>query len=296
MKIKKVGIVANIEKAKIAQYTKSLKEWLEEKAVEVFLSVEIAGKMGVRGGLKWDDLARKSELLIVLGGDGTMLRTARYVAKYNVPILGINVGSFGYLTEVNLNEMHSTLELILSGKFTAEKRMMLAVAIKHGKTITNVGDVLNDAVIDRGNLSRVNELATAVNGEYLTTYKGDGLIISTPTGSTAYSLSAGGPIVFPAKDLIIINPICPHTLTNRPIIFPADSNLSITLSSKGKGVTLTLDGQESYQIRSGDVVTIKKSKYVTMLVLSPLRSYWEILRSKLGWGGLPSGAGKRKNA
>jgi NAD+ kinase len=296
MKIKKVGIVANIEKAKIAQYTKSLKEWLEEKAVEVFLSVEIAGKMGVRGGLKWDDLARKSELLIVLGGDGTMLRTARYVAKYNVPILGINVGSFGYLTEVNLNEMHSTLELILSGKFTAEKRMMLAVAIKHGKTITNVGDVLNDAVIDRGNLSRINELATAVNGEYLTTYKGDGLIISTPTGSTAYSLSAGGPIVFPAKDLIIINPICPHTLTNRPIIFPADSNLSITLSSKGKGVTLTLDGQESYQIRSGDVVTIKKSKYVTMLVLSPLRSYWEILRSKLGWGGLPSGAGKRKNA
>ena len=296
MKIKKVGIVAHIEKAKIAQYTNSLKKWLEEKAVEVFLSVEIAGKIGVRNGLKWDELARKSELLIVLGGDGTMLRTARYVAKYNVPILGINMGSFGYLTEVNLNEMHSTLELILSGKFTAEKRMMLAVAIKHGKIITNVGDVLNDVVIDRGNLSRINELETAVNGEYLTTYKGDGLIISTPTGSTAYSLSAGGPIVFPAKDLIIINPICPHTLTNRPIIFPADSNLSITLSSKGKGATLTLDGQESHRIRSGDVVTIKKSKYVTMLVLSPLRSYWEILRSKLGWGGLPSGVGKRKNA
>jgi NAD+ kinase len=296
MKIKKVGIVANIEKVKIAQYTRSLKEWLEEKAVEVFLSAEIAGKMGVLNGLKWDELARKSELLIVLGGDGTMLRTARYVAKYNLPILGINMGSFGYLTEVNLNEMHSTLELILSGKFTVEKRMMLAVVIKHGKTITNVGDVLNDVVINRGNLSRINELETGVNGEYLTTYKGDGLIISTPTGSTAYSLSAGGPIVFPGKDLIIINPICPHTLTNRPIIFPADSNLSITLSSKGKGATLTLDGQESYRIKSGDVVTIKKSKYVTILVLSPLRSYWEILRSKLGWGGLPSGAGKRKNA
>ncbi len=296
LKIKKIGIVANIEKAKIAQHAKSLKEWLEEKGNEVFLEAQIAAKAGIGVGLKWDELARKSQLLVVLGGDGTMLRAARYVAKHGVPILGINMGSFGYLTEVNLNEMHSALELILGGKFVAEKRMMLDVSIKHGKTITNVGDVLNDVVINRGNLSRITELETSVDGEYLTTYKGDGLIISTPTGSTAYSLSAGGPIVFPGKDLIIINPICPHTLTNRPIIFPQDSNLKITLWSKGRGATLTLDGQESYQIKSGDVVTIKKSKYVTKLVLSPHRSYWEILRSKLGWGGLPSGAGKRKNA
>ncbi len=296
MKIKKVGIVANIEKVKIAELAKSLKKWLEEKNTEVFLEAQIAAKTGIGGGLKWDELAAKSQLIVVLGGDGTMLRAARYVARYGVPILGINMGSFGYLTEVNLNEMHSALELILGGKFVAEKRMMLTIAIKHGKTVANVGDVLNDAVINRGNLSRITELETAVDGEYLTTYKGDGLIISTPTGSTAYSLSAGGPIVFPAKDLIIINPICPHTLTNRPIIFPQDANLEITLWSKGRGATLTLDGQESYQIESGDVVTIKKSQYAIKLVLSPHRSYWEILRSKLGWGGLPSGAGKRKNA
>ncbi len=156
--------------------------------------------------------------------------------------------------------------------------------------------VLNDVVINRGDLSRMNELEMAVNGEYLTTYKGDGLIVSTPTGSTAYSLSAGGPIVFPGKDLIIINPICPHTLTNRPIIFSEDSNLKITLWSKDKGAMLTLDGQEAYKIISGDVVTVKKSKHVTMLVLSPYRSYGEILRSKLGWGDLPPGARKRKNA
>lgn len=296
LKIKKVGIVANIEKVKIARHAKSLKEWLEEKNTEVFLEAQIASKMGVRSGLKWDELASKSQLLVVLGGDGTMLHAARHVAKHGIPILGINMGSFGYLTEVNLNEMHLALELILGGKFVAEKRMMLDVAIKHGKTITNAGDVLNDVVINRGNLSRITELETSVDDEYLTTYKGDGLIISTPTGSTAYSLSAGGPIVFPSKDLIIINPICPHTLTNRPIIFPQDSNLKITLWSKGRGATLTLDGQESYQIESGDVVIIKKSKYVTKLVLSPHRSYWEILRSKLGWGGLPSGAGKRENA
>jgi NAD+ kinase len=296
VKISKIGMVANIEKAKTAQHTGALKKWLEEKGAEVFLSAEIADKMGIPGGLKWDELARKAQLLVVLGGDGTMLRAARHIARHNVPILGINMGSFGYLTEVNLNEMHSTLELILRGKFEAEKRMMLSVVIKHGKTTISVGDVLNDVVINRGNLSRMIELETAVDAEYLTTYKGDGLIISTPTGSTAYSLSAGGPIVFPGKDLIIINPICPHTLTNRPIIFPQDAKLQITLWSKEKGATVTLDGQESYSLSSGDAVTIKKSKFVTKLVLSPHRSYWEILRSKLNWGGLPSGAGKRNNA
>ncbi|PKN53022.1 MAG: NAD(+) kinase [Deltaproteobacteria bacterium HGW-Deltaproteobacteria-13] len=296
MKLKRIGIVANIEKEKMADHVKSLKKWLEEKGLEVFLGTEISQKIALGGGLKWNDLARKSQLVVALGGDGTMLRTARYVAEYKVPILGINMGGLGYLTEVNLNEMHSTLELVIQGKFTAEKRMMLNVSLKHGKTVTNVGDVLNDVVINRGSLSRMNELEMEVNGKYLTTYKGDGLIVSTPTGSTAYSLSAGGPIVFPGKDLIIINPICPHTLTNRPIIFSEDSNLKITLWSKDNGAVLTLDGQETYRMTSGDVVTVKKSKQVTMLIISPYRSHAEILRSKLGWGDLPPGAKKKKNA
>jgi NAD+ kinase len=296
MKIKRIGIVANVEKEKMADHVKALKKWLEGKGIEVFLGAESAQKMTLGGGLKWNDLARKSQLVVVLGGDGTMLRTARYVAEYWVPIMGINMGSFGYLTEINLNEMHSALELAIAGKFTAEKRMMLNVSIKHGKTLTNVGDVLNDVVINRGSLSRMNELDMEVNGTYLTTYKGDGLIVSTPTGSTAYSLSAGGPIVFPGQDLIIINPICPHTLTNRPVIFSEDSNLKITLWSKDNGAVLTLDGQETYQMTSGDVVTVKKSKQVTMLIISPYRSHAEILRSKLGWGDLPPGAKKKKNA
>ena len=296
LKIRKIGIVANIEKENISDHVKSLKKWLGEKRVEVFLEMGISEKMGFRNGLQWNELAKKSEMIVALGGDGTMLRTAHYLAGHRVPVLGINLGSFGYLTEVNLNEIHSTLELIISGKFVTEKRMMLDVSIKHGKTTTNVGSVLNDVVINRGDLSRMNELEMAVNGSYLTTYKGDGLIVSTPTGSTAYSLSAGGPIVFPGKDLIIINPICPHTLTNRPIIFSDDSNLKITLWSKDKGAMLTLDGQEAYKIKSGDVVTIKRSRHATTLVLSPYRSYGEILRSKLGWGDLPPGAKKRKNA
>ena len=296
MKIKKIGIVANIEKEKIGEHVKSLKKWLEAKGVEVFLEEEISRKVALDGGLKGNELARKSQLVVVLGGDGTMLRAARLAAGHKVPILGINMGSFGYLTEVNVNEIHSTLELIIQGKFATEKRMMLDISIKHGKTITNVGSVLNDVVINRGSLSRMNELELEVDGTYLTTYKGDGLIVSTPTGSTAYSLSAGGPIVFPGKDLIIINPICPHTLTNRPIIFSENSNLKITLWSKDKGAMLNLDGQQSYKIVSGDVVIVKRSRHTTMLVLSPYRSYGEILRSKLGWGDLPPGAKKRKNA
>jgi NAD+ kinase len=296
MKIKRIGIIANLEKEKIADHVRSLKKWLEERQVKVFLEMEISRTIALDGGLSRTDLAKKSELIVVLGGDGTMLRAARYVAGHKVPILGINMGSFGYLTEVNLNEIHSALELIIRGEFEIEKRMMLDVSIRHGKTVTNVGSVLNDVVINRGSLSRMNEFEMEVNGKYLTTYKGDGLIVSTPTGSTAYSLSAGGPIVFPGKDLIIINPICPHTLTNRPIIFAEDSNLKITLWSKDKGAILTLDGQEAYKIVSGDVVTVKRSRHATMLVLSPYRSYGEILRSKLGWGDLPPGARKKKNA
>ena len=296
MKIRKVGIVANIEKEKIAEYAKSLKGWLEERGVEVFIEAETAAKIGVRGGLACENIARRAQLVVVLGGDGTMLRTARYVAKYNVPIVGINMGNFGYLTEVNLNEMHSALELILAGNYVTEKRMMLDVAVSRGKTIIAAGTVLNDVVINRGNLSRIIELEITINNMYLTTYKADGLIISTPTGSTAYSLSAGGPIVYPEKDLIVINPICPHTLTNRPIICPENSDLQVKIWSKEKGATLTLDGQESYRIRSGDIIDVKKSSSITKLILSPHRSYWEILRSKLGWGGLPSGAKRRKNA
>jgi len=296
MKIKKVGIIANIEKDNIAGFADALRKWLENRKIKVSLEANIAAAIGKSGGFKIEDLASKVDLIAVLGGDGTMLRTARYVAQHPVPIVGINMGTFGYLTEVNLNETYAALELILKGVFLTEKRMMLDVKIRRGNKTIGSGIVLNDVVINRGNLSRIVELETAINKQYLTTYKSDGLIVSTPTGSTAYSLSAGGPIVFPGKELIIINPICPHTLTNRPVIFPETSDLQITLWSKESGATVTLDGQESYRISSGDVMTIRKSKYYTRLVLSPHRGYGEILRSKLGWGSLPTGTGKRKNA
>lgn len=295
MKIKKVGIIANVEKENIAGFTAKLKKWLEGRGRKIFLEANIAAMVG-SAGFKIEDLAPRVDLIAVLGGDGTMLRTARYVACHPVPIVGINMGTFGYLTEVNLNETYAAFELILKGDFTTEKRMMLDVKVRRNRKIIGSGIVLNDVVINRGNLSRIVELETSINEQYLTTYKSDGLIISTPTGSTAYCLSAGGPIVFPGKDLIIINPICPHTLTNRPVIFPESSILQITIWSKESGATVTLDGQESYRLNSGDVISVRKSKHFTRLVLSPHRSYWEILRSKLGWGSIPPGVGKKKNA
>ena len=292
MMIKKIGIIANIEKEKSAEYTLLLRDWTLKQGVEVFLEEGIARKLGEETGLDRRKMASQVDLLVVFGGDGTLLRTVRFVSEYEIPIVGINLGEFGYLTEVNLNEMFSALELIFKGDFQTEKRMMLDITIQLGDETVRQQSILNDVVITRGNLSRILDLETTVNDRYLTTFRADGIIISTPTGSTAYSLSAGGPIVFPEQDSFIINPICPHTLTNRPIIIPDNVQVKVILWTKGQGATLTLDGQISYTMRSGDSMIIKKSRYVTNLVSSPHRDYMQILRTKLGWGGSPTGANK----
>ncbi|MDD5167179.1 MAG: NAD(+)/NADH kinase [Syntrophales bacterium] len=288
MGIRKIGIIANTAKEKSGEYTLRLRDWIIERGLEVFFHKEIAAKIGENRGYERKELAAMVDLLAVFGGDGTLLRTARAVRKFQVPIVGINLGEFGYLTEVNLNEMLDAFEVILQGRHQTDRRMMLDVSIKTEGEKEQERTILNDAVINRGNLSRIVDLETFVDDRYLTTFKADGLIISTPTGSTAYSLSAGGPIVFPQHNSIIINPICPHTLTNRPIILPGDSRIKVTLWSKGEGATLTLDGQVCINMKSGDTMNITKSSNETILVCSPHRDYLEILRSKLGWGGLPA--------
>jgi NAD+ kinase len=297
MLIKRVGIIANIAKEKSPACTASLRDWLLARGLNVYLEEGIAAKIGAAHGVERGKLGSLVDLLVVFGGDGTILRTARLVRDRDVPIVGINLGAFGYLTEVNLSEMFSAMELILTGEFQIEKRMMLDVAINGGEEPLREGTVLNDVVINRGNLSRIVELETTVDERYLTTFKADGLIIATPTGSTAYSLAAGGPIVFPELHSIIINPICPHTLTNRPILLPENVLIKVTLWTPEQGATLTLDGQVSFTVRSGDTISVRKSLHVTTLVSSPHRDYLEILRTKLGWGGSPTGAaGKRRNA
>ena len=288
-KVRKVGIVANTAKDKAGEVTQKLRDWCLEHGIEVYLDKGISASIGDGPGYDRRQLAVRADIIAVFGGDGTMLRTARAVREFSVPIVGINLGGFGYLTEVNLNEMIDAFEIFRCQGFRTEKRMMLDITIESGSEVVKKRTVLNDVVINRGNLSRIVEMETAVDGCYLNTFKADGLIVSTPTGSTAYSLSAGGPIVFPQHDSIIINPICPHTLTNRPVILPGDVNIRVALWSKEQGATVTLDGQIFHTLKSGDVMTVRKSEYVTLLVVSPHRDYMEILRSKLGWRGLTAG-------
>ena len=294
MRITKIGIVANVAKEKSSESVLRLRNWLLNQGFQVFLDEAVAVRIGESTGLERGKLAAAVDLIVVFGGDGTMLRAARAVCGHNIPILGINIGGLGYLTEVNLNEMTDALEIILKDGFRTEKRMMLDVAVtRHGEK-AGEGTVLNEVVINRDNLSRIVELETAVNDRHLATFKADGLIIATPTGSTAYSLSAGGPIIFPEQHAMILNPICAHTLTNRPVVLPEDVVIQVVLWTKEQGATLTLDGQVSFMLKSGDAINVRKSLYVTTLVASPHRDYLEILRTKLGWGGLP--AGDRRDA
>jgi NAD+ kinase len=289
MRIGKIGIVANVAKEKSSEYALRLKKWLLDRGVQVFLDEAVAYRIGESEGMERGKLAAASDLIVVFGGDGTMLRAARAVCGHDIPILGINIGGLGYLTEVNLNEMTDAMEHILKSDFRTEQRMMLDIAITRRGDQAGEGTVLNEVVINRDNLSRIVELETAVNGRHLATFKADGLIIATPTGSTAYSLSAGGPIIFPEQNAMILNPICAHTLTNRPVVLPEDVTVQVVLWTKEQGATLTLDGQVSYTLASGDTISVRKSSYVTTLVASPHRDYLEILRTKLGWGGLPAG-------
>ncbi|OPY10083.1 MAG: putative inorganic polyphosphate/ATP-NAD kinase [Syntrophaceae bacterium PtaB.Bin095] len=289
MRIGKIGIVANVAKEKSSEYALRLKKWLLDRGVQVFLDEAVAYRIGESEGMERGKLAAASDLIVVFGGDGTMLRAARAVCGHDIPILGINIGGLGYLTEVNLNEMTDAMERILKSDFRTEQRMMLDIAITRRGDQAGEGTVLNEVVINRDNLSRIVELETAVNGRHLATFKADGLIIATPTGSTAYSLSAGGPIIFPEQNAMILNPICAHTLTNRPVVLPEDVTVQVVLWTKEQGATLTLDGQVSYTLASGDTISVRKSSYVTTLVASPHRDYLEILRTKLGWGGLPAG-------
>ncbi len=282
MNITNVGIIANSRKESAAQDSRRLGEWLSVRGITVHFDKEIAAQIGQEPGIPRRELPKLSDMIVVFGGDGTLLMAARCVQGYDVPILGVNLGAFGFMTVVNLNEMFSAMEHILKGDCKTTKRMMLDASMA-GKDLS----ALNDVVINRGNLSRMVNLETFVDDQYLTTFKADGLIISTPTGSTAYSLSAGGPIVFPELNSMIINPICPHTLTNRPIMMPPEVTIRVVLWTQEEGATVTLDGQDSFVLKSGDAVTIRKSNHCVNLFESPHRNYLEVLRSKLGWGGLP---------
>lgn len=288
--MKRIGIIAKRNKPEAIPLVRNLVEWSQPRKIELYVEEEL-GKfftpplLGSHLNLIGrEDLPARVEMIIVLGGDGTLLSVARQVWNRDIPILGVNLGGLGFLTEIHLEELYRVLERVVQGDFKADERDVLSASVirRGGKVVEFI--VLNDAVINKGALARIIDLETTINGQYVTTFQSDGLIISTPTGSTAYNLSAGGPIVYPSLHTLIITPICPHTLTNRPIVIPDDVEVRALLKSKQQEVILTLDGQQGFPLEYEDVVEVKKAEGRILLVKSPYRHYFELLREKLKWG------------
>ena len=281
--MKRIGIIAKQNKPEAVQVVKELVGWLRDHKVECFVEPEMAQSVS-HPSLDKDEMPLAVDMVVVLGGDGTLLAAARALQKNRIPLLGVNLGGLGFLTEITLDELYPTLEAILQGAFTTNERMLLDVRVWRKEKVIDEFTVLNDVVINKGALARIIELETNVDDAHLTTFRADGLIIATPTGSTGYSLSAGGPIVYPSLQSIIITPICPHNLTNRPIIVPKEAAVTVTLSSGDAEVFLTLDGQVGFKMKLQDKIEVKKGEGAISLIKSPLRGYFEVLRTKLMWG------------
>lgn len=258
--------------------------WLTARGISVLADEALAAEIPDASACPAEMIPDRADLLMVLGGDGTLLSVARLVDSRLTPILGINLGSLGFLTEVTRDEIEATLEKLLAGELTISERLRLDVAIHRGGDEVARHRVLNDLVINKGALARIIDMEAWVDGAYLTTFKADGLIVATPTGSTAYNLAAGGPIIAPALDCLVISPICPHMLTNRPIIVSDEALIRIEVKFQDEDVALTADGQVGMPLHGGDVVEIRRSPHPTMLVLSPTKDYFQILRTKLKWG------------
>jgi|TARA_B110001454_G_C12657801_1_gene408234 NAD+ kinase len=283
-KAKKIGVFCKPKAPSATDILGRLIPWLRKQNYHIFLDTGTAAIINETSSYEKREISQQADLLIVLGGDGTLLSVARAAHPHNIPILAVNLGSLGFLAEISIDELYPTLENILAGKFEIENRMLLNACIwRNGEKVED-HNVLNDVVINKGAVARVINLQVLVNGQYMTSYRADGLIIATPTGSTAYSLSAGGPIIHPSMHTLVLSPICPFTLTNRSILIPDQSIIQVKLAAEYDDVRVTLDGQEGYDMRAGDILKIKKTKTSLQLIRGPNKNYYQILRDKLHWG------------
>jgi len=280
-----VGIISRPRRQHLSVVVPPLLKWLEARGVSAVYDEETANSLpDTSKGRTRQLVADSSQLLLVLGGDGTMLAAARLAASRNIPILPINMGSLGFLTSFTLDELYPALEDTLTGRSSISQRVMLQVQLERAGSVIENQSALNDAVINKGALARMIELHLIINSEFVCRYRADGLIVATPTGSTAYSLSAGGPIVHPAVESFVITPICPHMLSDRPLVIRDSSSIEMKLSADTESVFLTLDGQRGIPLQSADRVRISRAKEPLKLIQPPKKSYFDILRSKLKWG------------
>lgn len=279
-KIEQVGFVIKAHFPEVKNILVDLIAYFNDKDIACVLEEVAAKKLGLQDGVKREDIPKKVDLLLVLGGDGTLLSIAHVAAQKDVPVVGINLGALGFLTEVPLDEMFLTLNSYLEGndKIVSRRQMLQA------KTKENSYYSLNDVVINKGALARMIRCAIWIDGKEIAMTRADGLIISTPTGSTAYSLSAGGPIVQPYIPAIILTPICPHTLSFRPMVISSESEVKVQLLTGGEEVYLTIDGQRGELMKKDDAVTVCQSELKLQLISSPRRNYFDLLKEKLRWG------------
>jgi len=279
-----VGISAKITSREALDYAAGVAKDLRQRGYAVCLDYATADKLDDRGPcVAKGDLGKHSDLLITFGGDGTLLSVARH-APSSVPILGVNMGTLGFLTEVALEEFPECLENVLAGSYKSESRVTFDVHVEGPGRDQRNYRVLNDATINKSALARIVEMKVTVAGLFLSTFRADGLIVSTPTGSTAYNLSAGGPIVYPTMNAVVITPICPHMLSNRPIVVPDELDIEINVLARNQEIFLTLDGQEGLPVGERDRVCVKKSAESVLLIQSPNKNYFDVLRRKLKWG------------
>jgi len=278
-----VAIIYKRFRADAKRLAEELAEWFQQQRIAVFCEQNIDDSQFGQGNPKID-IPAATDMAVVLGGDGTFLSVARFLEDRPTPIIGVNLGGLGFLTEISEEDCFQELEQILAGKYEIEERMRLQVKIQRDRREIFRQSVVNDVVINKGALARIVDVKISIDDRYLTHYRADGLIVATPTGSTAYNLSAGGPIVYPTAHSTILTPICPFTLTNRPIILPSDVSIEVELGERIKDVTLTCDGQVGCQLASSDQIIISAAPNPLRLIKTPAVDYFEILRTKLKWG------------
>ncbi len=280
-RIRTVGLVVKRNRPRATRLATRIVGALRRRGIAVLADAD-APLLGLPAHPK-ATLAREADLIVVLGGDGTLLSVARH-ADARVPILGVNMGELGFLTEVAEPEAMAMLRRLLDGRYELDRRMTLSAVLERGGRVLRRFRALNDVVVSNGAMARIVRCTVSVDGLPFTTYRADGLIVATPTGSTAYSLSVGGPIVAPTVDLLLVSPISPHTLSHRPVVLAPDAVVRVAIEPGQPDVLLTIDGQEGTPLAGGDVVVARRARAHVSLVRSPDRTYYDVLRSKLGWG------------
>lgn len=283
--MKKIGIIAKPKSGPAVQKVlQELIPWLLQRKKEVLLDRDIASGSGAVSSFEKTEISKQADLIIVLGGDGTLLAVGRLVEGRDLPILGVNLGGLGFLTEVTTEELFPALERIFRGDFVVDQRLMLKTRVIRKGGTASESLALNDVVISKGSMARMVHLEILIDRRFVTALRGDGVIVATPTGSTAYSLSTGGPIIHPTVEAMVITPISPHTLTNRPIVIPNTVEVEVAVRTLGEGAQATFDGQVGFSLEHEDVVAIGTARSKIKLIRSPDRNYFEVLRKKLKWG------------